>query len=99
MYNKDLTESVRLRLTDEDMKFLSEVSEERCVSISALIRQIIGDYRRGYHILTLMENEAKKEAGKEAKTFENLMDKALSDTVERMVDVHGDTKTNQHHKL
>lgn len=45
-YKKDLNEQVRLRLSVGDMTFLKELSTQRCVTISELIRSIIGEYRR-----------------------------------------------------
>ena len=46
MYEKNLTEDLRLRLTEQDMNFLRELSSERETSVSACIRSIIGEYRR-----------------------------------------------------
>lgn len=46
MYMKNLTETVRLRLTDSDMTFLTNLSEKRACSVSECIRSIIGEYRR-----------------------------------------------------
>lgn len=45
MYEKNLTEDLRLRLSKTDMDFLREISEKRCVTISECIRSIICDYR------------------------------------------------------
>ena len=47
MYNKNLTEDLRLRLTTRDMDFLRDLSEQRDCTISEVIRNIIGEYRRG----------------------------------------------------
>lgn len=46
MYEKNLTEDLRLRLTERDMNFLRGLAEERATSISEVIRSIIGEYRR-----------------------------------------------------
>lgn len=46
MYEKNLTEDLRLRLSEQDMNFLRELSSERDTSVSACIRSIIGEYRR-----------------------------------------------------
>lgn len=46
MYEKNLTEDLRLRLSERDMNFLRGLSAERETSISEVIRSIIGEYRR-----------------------------------------------------
>lgn len=46
MYNKNLSEDLRLRLTQIDMDFLKSLSRERECSVSEVIRSIIGEYRR-----------------------------------------------------
>lgn len=46
MYEKDLSEKVRLRLSETDMNFLRDLSLRRSVSVSECIRSIIGEYRR-----------------------------------------------------
>lgn len=46
MYEKNLTEDLRLRLSADDMNFLRELSSKRSVSVSECIRSIIGEYRR-----------------------------------------------------
>ncbi len=66
MYYRDLDETVRLRLSKTDMDFLRQVSEERGVTISALIRMIIGDYRRGYAILSTLDSAIKSTKEREA---------------------------------
>ena len=47
MYEKNLTEDLRLRLSATDMDFLRTLSKDRSVSVSECIRSIIGEYRRG----------------------------------------------------
>lgn len=54
MYEKNLTEDLRLRLTARDMEFLRNIAEERGDSISAVIRSIIGDYRRSIEMMKMM---------------------------------------------
>lgn len=54
MYKKDLTETVRLRLSPTDMDFLRNLSEERSSSISECIRSIIGEYRRSVETLSTL---------------------------------------------
>lgn len=46
MYEKNLTESFRLRLTKEDMDFLTDVSVINGISVSETLRQILANYRR-----------------------------------------------------
>lgn len=46
MYNKNLDEQLRLRLSDTDMNYLRDLSARRSVSVSECIRSIIGEYRR-----------------------------------------------------
>ena len=54
MYEKNLNETLRLRLTERDMDFLRGLSEERGTSISEVIRSIIGEYRRSLEMLEVM---------------------------------------------
>ena len=51
MYEKNLSEDLRLRLSSKDMDFLRSLSSERCVSVSECIRSIIGEYRRSIETL------------------------------------------------
>ena len=60
MYEKDLTEKVRLRLSKKDMDFLRELSSKYSVSVSQLLRSIIGEYRRA---LETLEKEVKLSDG------------------------------------
>lgn len=57
MYKKNLTEDLRLRLSPKDMEFLRSLSEERGMSVSEIIRSIIGEYRRSLDTLNVL-NEA-----------------------------------------
>ena len=54
MYQKNLTEDLRLRLSETDMDFLRDLSKRRSVSVSECIRSIIGEYRRSYETLELL---------------------------------------------
>lgn len=78
MYEKNLTEDLRLRLSERDMDFLRVLSEERATSVSECIRSIIGEYRRSLETI-----EALKDAINIAKDKEK--EERLS---------NGDTKTN-----
>lgn len=61
MYEKNLTEDFRLRLSEEDMSFLIRTAEERDLSVSSLVRSIIGDYRRASLMYDFMRKALKKE--------------------------------------
>lgn len=54
MYEKNLTEDLRLRLTSTDMDFLRDLSSKRSVSVSQCIRSIIGEYRRSLEALEVL---------------------------------------------
>lgn len=65
MYEKNLTEDLRLRLSKTDMDFLRDLSSKRSVSVSECIRSIIGEYRRGLETLDVLTEAIKltKEKG------------------------------------
>lgn len=48
MYEKNLKHQIVLRVSDKDYNFLSMMSEFRDMSVSRLVRDIIGEYRRSY---------------------------------------------------
>lgn len=54
MYEKNLSEDLRLRLSKNDMDFLRELSSKRSVSVSECIRSIIGEYRRSLETLDVL---------------------------------------------
>lgn len=54
MYEKNLTEDLRLRLSQNDMDFLRDLSSKRSVSVSECIRSIIGEYRRSLETLDVL---------------------------------------------
>lgn len=54
MYEKNLSEDLRLRLSKNDMDFLRQLSADRSVSVSECIRSIIGEYRRSLETLDLL---------------------------------------------
>lgn len=56
MYEKNLTEDLRLRLSSNDMDFLRKLSSERSVSVSEVIRSIIGEYRRSLDTLSVLQD-------------------------------------------
>lgn len=65
MYEKNLSEDLRLRLSKADMDFLRDLSSKRSVSVSECIRSIIGEYRRGLETLDVLTEAIKltKEKG------------------------------------
>lgn len=66
MYEKNLKEDLRLRLTKVDMDFLRSLSEQRGVSVSEVIRSIIGEYRRSLETMDILAqalNLAKEKGG------------------------------------
>lgn len=54
MYEKNLSEDLRLRLSKNDMDFLRDLSAKRSVSVSECIRSIIGEYRRSLETLDIL---------------------------------------------
>ena len=54
MYEKNLSEDLRLRLSENDMNFLRDLSQKRSVSVSECIRSIIGEYRRSLETLGVL---------------------------------------------
>lgn len=83
MYEKNLTEDLRLRLTQEDMNFLRKLATERSLSISQVIRSIIGDYRRAQESVEYLKL-AVQLANEDKKKKEEMLS-------------NGDTKTNLDH--
>lgn len=59
MYEKNLTEDLRLRLSQNDMDFLRDLSEKRSVSVSECIRSIIGEYRRSIEAMDVLSRAIK----------------------------------------
>lgn len=66
MYEKNLKEDLRLRLSTDDMNFLRDLSEKRSASVSEVIRSIIGEYRRSLETLEALKGmmEIAKKEGK-----------------------------------
>lgn len=56
MYEKNLTEDLRLRLSSNDMDFLRSLSQKRSVSVSECIRSIIGEYRRSIDTVATLQD-------------------------------------------
>lgn len=67
MYDKNLVEDLRLRLSTNDMDFLRNLSSERQTTISECIRSIIGEYRRSVEMLKYMGEALKIKKEEEAK--------------------------------
>lgn len=55
LYEKNLTEDLRLRLSLDDMDFLRKISDERGQTVSTCIRSIIGEYRRSLQMMEVMK--------------------------------------------
>lgn len=55
MYEKNLTEDFRLRLSKKDMDFLRTLSASRAQSVSECVRSIIGEYRRSLDTLDILK--------------------------------------------
>lgn len=60
MYEKNLKEDLRLRLSKDDMDFLRNLSEKRAVSVSEVIRSIIGEYRRSFDMVNVIADALTK---------------------------------------
>jgi len=84
MYEKNLTEDFRLRLSKTDMDFLKKLSDEREASVSEVVRSILGEYRRSVETLSLLSDAIKlsKEQNQKGKVLSN-----------------GDTKTDIYNQL
>ncbi len=55
MYAKNLTEDLRLRLSERDMDFLRKLSADRNATVSEVIRSIIGEYRRSLEAVEALQ--------------------------------------------
>lgn len=66
MYEKNLTEDLRLRLSKTDMDFLRSLSAKRAVTISECIRSIIGEYRRSIETMEIFTQAIAMAKDKEA---------------------------------
>lgn len=59
MYEKNLTEDFRLRLSKKDMEFLRKISADRSQSVSECVRGVIGEYRRSLETLDVLKSALK----------------------------------------
>lgn len=59
MYEKNLTEDFRLRLSKKDMEFLRKISADRAQSVSECVRGIIGQYRCSLETLDVLKSALK----------------------------------------
>ena len=84
MYDKNLSKDMHLRVSEKDMDFLQKLSEERNISISEVIRNMIGEYRRSLETIDVLSETIRLIKEKELKGEE------LS---------NGDVKTNINNKL
>lgn len=64
MYKKDLTRSIHLRLSEDDMQFLIEIKDITNKSISETIREFIRvakySYKLGIDMVESRKNEVRK---------------------------------------
>lgn len=54
MYEKNLKNDFRLRLSDNDMQFIKDLAEKRGCTVSEAVRSILGEYRRNYEMLQVL---------------------------------------------
>ncbi len=59
MYEKNLSKDMHLRVSDKDMEFLENLAKEREVSISEVIRTMIGEYRRSLETVSVLQENIK----------------------------------------
>lgn len=59
MYEKNLSKDMHLRVSEKDMEFLEKLSKEREVSISEVIRTMIGEYRRSLETVSVLQETIK----------------------------------------
>lgn len=71
MYEKNLKEDLRLRLSKDDMDFLRGLSEKRCVSVSECIRSIIGEYRRSLAAMDILSKAIELSASEKGELSKN----------------------------
>jgi len=71
MYEKNLTEDLRLRLSTTDMDFLRSLSAKRSVSVSECIRSIIGEYRRSLETIEMLSKAIKIAESEKGGTLSN----------------------------
>lgn len=55
MYEKNLSEDLRIRLSNNDLEFLKLISSQRNCSVSECVRSIIGEYRRSIESLEIFK--------------------------------------------
>lgn len=85
MYEKNLTEDLRLRLSKLDMDFLRDLSTKRAVSISECIRSIIGEYRRSIDTLEALSGALKIYNEQTAKKEEELSNGDTKPVIDHLV--------------
>lgn len=71
MYEKNLKEDLRLRLSKDDMDFLRGLSEKRCVSVSECIRSIISEYRRSLAAMDILSKAIELSASEKGELSKN----------------------------
>lgn len=86
IYEKNLKEDLRLRLSTRDMDFLRLLSDQRGCSISECIRCILAEYRRSQELVSALNNLVDLSQ----RDFNKMKGDELS---------HGDTNTDFNDKL
>lgn len=94
MYEKNLTEDFRLRLSTTDMEFLKQLSNERCVSVSECVRSIIGEYRRSLATMKVFSEAIQIAREKGADSFSDVLKEVEGGQLS-----HGDTETDKQHLI
>lgn len=84
MYDKNLSKDMHLRVSEKDMEFLQKLADERNVTVSEVIRSMIGEYRRSLDAINIFADAFKLIKEREEKGEE------LS---------NGDIETNINNKL
>lgn len=94
MYEKNLNEDFRLRLSSQDMEFLKGLSKERGVSVSECVRSIIGEYRRSLATMKVFSQALEIARDKGADSFQAVLDEVKKEELS-----HGDTKTDEQYLI
>ena len=71
MYEKNLSEFLKFRLSPKDMDFLRDLSSKRSIPISECLRDIISEYRRSFYSLNSIDKEVSISDGNFKTHFNN----------------------------
>lgn len=56
MYLGDLSCQFRLRMSSKDFDFLTELAQDRAITVSELVRSIIAEYRRSCVMVSALQS-------------------------------------------